>query len=74
MESDLFNGALPFPVNFTTIAIGLVILLALIAFVRGDLYRAALSALCILCRSGDRDLGIYLSATDGRGIFSRPDS
>ena len=35
MESDLFNGALPFPVNFTTIAIGLVILLALIAFVRG---------------------------------------
>ena len=35
MESDLFNGNLPFPVNFTTIAIGLAILLALIAFVRG---------------------------------------
>jgi len=35
MESDLFNGSLPFPVNFTTIAIALAILLALIAFVRG---------------------------------------
>jgi len=35
MESDLFNGSLPFPVNFTTIAIGLAIGLAVLAFVRG---------------------------------------
>ena len=37
MESDLFNGALPFPVNFTTVAISLAVLLAAIAFVRGVL-------------------------------------
>ena len=35
MESDLFNGTLPFPINFTTLSIGLVILIALIAFLRG---------------------------------------
>lgn len=35
MESDLFNGSLPFPVNFTSLAIGLVVLLAALAFTRG---------------------------------------
>ena len=35
MESDLFNGALPFPINFTTLSIALVILIAVIAFLRG---------------------------------------
>ena len=35
MESDLFNGALPFPINFTTLSIALVILIATIAFLRG---------------------------------------
>jgi hypothetical protein len=35
MESDLFNGSLPFPVNFTTLAIGLALVLAVIAAVRG---------------------------------------
>ena len=35
MESDLFNGALPFPINFTTLSVALVILIAVIAFLRG---------------------------------------
>ena len=35
MESDLFNGALPFPINFTVLSISLIILIALIAFLRG---------------------------------------
>ena len=35
MESDLFNGALPFPVNFTTFAIGMIVLCAAVAFTRG---------------------------------------
>ena len=35
MESDLFNGSLPFPVNFTTLAIALALLLAALAFTRG---------------------------------------
>lgn len=35
MESDLFNGTLPFPVNFTTVAIAMAVLLALVAAVRG---------------------------------------
>ena len=35
MESDLFIGTLPFPINFTTLSIGLVILIAVIAFLRG---------------------------------------
>jgi len=35
MESDLFSGALPFPVNFTTLAITLAVLLAVLAFTRG---------------------------------------
>ena len=35
MESDLFNGTLPFPVNFTTVAIAMAILLALVAAARG---------------------------------------
>lgn len=35
MESDLFNGALPFPVNFTILSISLALLIGLIAFLRG---------------------------------------
>ncbi len=35
--SDLFNGQLPFPINFTTIAIGLAVVLAAVAFLRGVL-------------------------------------
>jgi hypothetical protein len=35
MESDLFNGSLPFAVNFTTLAIALALLLAALAFTRG---------------------------------------
>lgn len=35
MESDLFNGSLPFPVNFTTLSIALALLGAAVAAVRG---------------------------------------
>ena len=35
MESDLFNGALPFPVNFTILSISLILFIGLIAFLRG---------------------------------------
>ena len=36
-DSDLLNGLLPFPVSFTTLAIGLFAIIAIIAFMRGVL-------------------------------------
>ena len=35
MESDLFNGAFPIPVNFTILSISLALIIGLIAFLRG---------------------------------------
>ncbi len=47
MESDLFGGALPFPVNFTTLAVALAIACGVLAFTRGVL-GLLVGAACLL--------------------------
>ena len=81
MESDLFNGSLPFPVNFTTIAIALAILLAIIAFVRGVigmfvgivcLLAGAIRRLLVSFADSRVDCRLYRATLPAFCIFCRP--